>query len=79
MMKKTQRFIAGATCPKCGEIDSLLVDTLDQGIECVDCGFQQSEAERDAESDKKDSTKIAKAAPKKVDVSSIIRITEIKD
>lgn len=39
-MKK--RFIAGAVCPKCAAMDSLVMyESDDANIrECVDCGFQ---------------------------------------
>lgn len=37
------RFIAGAVCPKCGEMDTLKAGYEDNGDtlvrECVDCGF----------------------------------------
>jgi uncharacterized protein len=41
-MTVTKRFIAGAVCPKCGEMDRLVLykegDT--QYRECVSCGFK---------------------------------------
>lgn len=37
------RFIAGAVCPKCGEMDALKAGYEDDGNimvrECVDCGY----------------------------------------
>lgn len=42
-----RRFIAGATCPACGQIDKLVLYYRD-GIkfhECVRCGYQKSELE----------------------------------
>ena len=40
-MKVTKRFIAGAVCPKCGEMDKLVMYKQDgkQYRECVGCGF----------------------------------------
>ncbi len=40
-MKETKRFIAGAVCPKCGEMDKLVMFKRDdrQFRECVSCGF----------------------------------------
>jgi len=76
-MKKNQRFIAGAVCPQCNEMDSLLLNNNDQSIECVDCGFQQSEDER--EEQHKQKIEQTKTLPNKVDVSSIIRITNLKN
>lgn len=36
-----KRFIAGAVCPKCGELDVLVTyrENDDEFRECVDCGF----------------------------------------
>ena len=76
-MRKTQRFIAGASCPKCNETDALLIDSSDQSIECVECGYQQTAQERDTSNQPEE--QIAKSVPKKVNISSIIRINEIKD
>ena len=36
-MKK--RFIAGAVCPRCGEMDKLVVDLEGNHRECVSCGY----------------------------------------
>jgi len=37
------RFIAGAVCPRCGEMDTLKAGSEDDGNtlvrECVDCGY----------------------------------------
>ena len=40
-MNVTKRFIAGAVCPKCGEMDRLVMFRQDgkQFRECVNCGF----------------------------------------
>jgi uncharacterized metal-binding protein (TIGR02443 family) len=78
-MKKNQRFVAGAVCPQCDEMDSLLLDMIDQSIACVDCGYQQTESERDAEYTARQDEPVKKVIPKKVDVSNIIRVTNIKD
>ncbi len=42
MQNATRRFIAGAVCPQCGELDKLVlyVNTPDQRRECVGCGYQ---------------------------------------
>lgn len=42
-MSTTKRFIAGAVCPRCAEIDKLMMYTDDnhqQVRECVRCGYQ---------------------------------------
>ena len=42
-----KRFIAGASCPDCSEIDSLVLYSKDQSIECVSCGFTQTTEQRE--------------------------------
>ncbi|GEM_PF-5598983 len=43
MDNRTRRFIAGAICPACGNMDSLTVVLTEQGRlqECVDCNFSK--------------------------------------
>lgn len=72
-MKPTQRFVAGATCPKCHAQDAVLIDSEDQSIECVDCGYTESAVERDSE---KPATKTERK-PKNVSVDNIIRIKNV--
>jgi uncharacterized metal-binding protein (TIGR02443 family) len=38
----TRRFVAGATCPGCGALDTIALDRLPDGdrVLCVDCGHQ---------------------------------------
>lgn len=38
---KNQRFIAGATCPECQSIDSIILDQQTQKIQCVECDYQE--------------------------------------
>ena len=40
-MSSIKRFIAGAVCPKCAQMDRLVSYTNDEGTfkECVACGF----------------------------------------
>lgn len=42
MSKIKKRFIAGAVCPRCGEMDKLLMYSEDGKTfrECVRCGFK---------------------------------------
>ena len=37
-----QRFIAGAICPQCGEMDKLLVDMDAGSCKCVRCGYSDN-------------------------------------
>ncbi len=54
-MKQHRRFIAGAVCPKCAEMDRLITYSNDEGTfrECVSCGYvdKQVEQEEQVESD----------------------------
>lgn len=44
-MNSPKRFIAGAVCPKCAEMDRLINYTNDDGTfkECVACGFLEKQ------------------------------------
>ncbi|MGB0494735.1 MAG: YheV family putative metal-binding protein [Kangiellaceae bacterium] len=44
---RNKRFIAGASCPNCGDLDSLVLDSVDQSIACVSCNYTQTAAQRD--------------------------------
>jgi uncharacterized metal-binding protein (TIGR02443 family) len=43
MFKAKKRFIAGAVCPRCSEMDKLTMYTEDEKDyrECVGCGFKE--------------------------------------
>lgn len=48
-MKPVKRFIAGAVCPKCSEMDRTVFYHNDEGEEvreCVSCGFIQTSSEQ---------------------------------
>jgi len=44
-MTVTKRFIAGAVCPRCGEMDRLVSYSSAEGTfkECVACGFEEKQ------------------------------------
>lgn len=46
--KPIKRFIAGAVCPRCGEMDKLVMykDSQQEIRECVRCGFKQTMQEQ---------------------------------
>lgn len=54
-MKQHRRFIAGAVCPKCAEMDRLITYSNEEGSyrECVSCGYtdKQMDEEETHESD----------------------------
>lgn len=43
MFKAQKRFIAGAICPRCSEVDKLVVfrEAEKEYRECVSCGFKE--------------------------------------
>ncbi|MFV0477029.1 MAG: YheV family putative metal-binding protein [Parahaliea sp.] len=36
-----RRFIAGAVCPRCAAMDTMVVDEAGDARECVACGFNE--------------------------------------
>ncbi|WP_166268665.1 YheV family putative zinc ribbon protein [Marinobacter caseinilyticus] len=48
-MSSPKRFIAGAVCPRCAEMDKIMMFTNDEGQfrECVACGFSDQKSELD--------------------------------
>ena len=50
--QRPRRFIAGAVCPKCSEMDKVVMFSNDDGEEvreCVACGYSQTSAEQAVE------------------------------
>ena len=41
MSKNLIRFIAGATCPECKELDKIAITADDQTIYCLSCDFKE--------------------------------------
>ena len=49
---RPRRFIAGAVCPKCSEMDKVVMFSNDDGEEvreCVACGYSQTSTEQAVE------------------------------
>jgi uncharacterized protein len=69
-MKQHRRFIAGAVCPKCAEMDRLITYTNDEGSfrECVSCDYvdKQVEQEDQTESDALE-TRVNQLTPMELD------------
>ncbi|WP_034474803.1 YheV family putative zinc ribbon protein [Aestuariibacter salexigens] len=47
MARQRKRFIAGATCPKCQSVDTLMlyIQNNVETVECVSCGHQRTQAD----------------------------------
>lgn len=45
---KISRFIAGAVCPSCGELDRIVIKEKDNisARHCVSCGFSEKKSEK---------------------------------
>lgn len=69
-MKQHRRFIAGAVCPKCAEMDRLIMYTNDEGSfrECVSCDYidKLTEQEDQTEPDVLD-TRVNQLTPMELD------------
>jgi uncharacterized metal-binding protein (TIGR02443 family) len=69
-MKQHRRFIAGAVCPKCAEMDRLITYTNDEGSfrECVSCDYidKLTEQEDPVEPDVLD-TRVNQLTPMELD------------
>ena len=67
-MSKTphrRRFIAGAVCPRCGEMDKIVVDMDTETRECVACGFAE---DRPADPEQRElPTRVSRAAARRVE------------
>jgi len=48
-LQRRKRFIAGATCPKCKAVDSIMLykENDVEKIECVECHHHQSQVTED--------------------------------
>ena len=54
---RKRRFIAGAVCPKCAEMDKTVMFSNDAGEEvreCVSCGYSQTTSEQAVEDQAKE-------------------------
>lgn len=47
--KLKKRFVAGATCPKCKEFDSIMLyfENNVEKLECVKCGYAESQTDKE--------------------------------
>lgn len=45
MTEKPRRFIAGAVCPRCAEMDKITIEVGGDQRRCVSCGFSDERPE----------------------------------
>ena len=65
-VKQRRRFIAGAVCPRCGEMDKIVVDMDSQTRECVACDFSEARP-ADSEAPGELPTRVSRAAARRVE------------
>ena len=51
MVQQRRRFIAGATCPECKAMDSIVLffENEIEKLECIKCGYSKSQADEENE------------------------------
>jgi uncharacterized protein len=77
MTSRKKQFIAGAVCPSCSDMDSLVLYADDQSVKCVSCNYSQTSQQRDQES-KKAST-MPSQTPKNKSLKVSDKNTKYKD
>ncbi|WP_439106613.1 YheV family putative metal-binding protein [Congregibacter sp.] len=60
-----RRFIAGAVCPRCAEMDKIVVDLDSDERECVACGFSEGRPEINVPAEVK--TRVNRASARRVE------------
>lgn len=67
MPAATRRFIAGAVCPRCGAMDTILVDSVNDCRECVECGFTDQRPDDKASAATEPATRVSRPAARRVE------------
>jgi uncharacterized metal-binding protein (TIGR02443 family) len=70
-----RRFIAGAVCPRCSEMDKIVVDLDTDQRECVACGF--AEARPAAPTPEEVKTRVSRASARRVETpAQVVRLLD---
>lgn len=73
----TRRFIAGAVCPRCSAMDTIVVDRESDLRECVSCGFSDPRPKDDSASAAEPATRVSRPAARRVETpADVVRILE---
>ena len=64
-----RRFIAGAVCPRCGQMDKVIVDLDSDQRECVACGFSDGRPE-DGGGESEIPTRVSRASARRVETAA---------
>lgn len=68
MTANKRRFIAGAVCPECGELDKIVVEADGDQRLCVSCGFSEARPEPPAQGEL--GTRVSRAAARLVETQA---------
>ncbi|MFK8042156.1 YheV family putative metal-binding protein [Congregibacter sp.] len=73
-----RRFIAGAVCPRCAEMDKIVVDLDTDERECVACGFREGRPAVSAPEEVK--TRVNRASARRVETpAEVVRLLDPSD
>jgi len=53
-MRRSRKFIAGAACPACGQVDKIYTEDGTQTWRCVNCGHDETQEEKERAIDEPD-------------------------
>ncbi len=62
-----RRFIAGAVCPRCGQMDKIVVDLDEDTRSCVACGFSEARPQAGSPGASELPTRVSRAAARRVE------------
>lgn len=72
-----RRFIAGAVCPRCGAMDTVVVDRDSDQRECIACGFAEGRP-RDSQQ-QEPHTRVNRPARRGDTPAETVRLVDPKD
>ena len=73
-----RRFIAGAVCPRCAEMDKIVVDLDTDERECVACGFREGRPVVATQEEVK--TRVNRASARRVETpAEVVRLLDPSD
>lgn len=73
-----RRFIAGAVCPRCAEMDKIVVDLDTDERECVACGFREGRPDNNIPEEVK--TRVNRASARRVETpAEVVRLLDPSD
>ncbi len=65
-----RRFIAGAVCPRCSEMDKIVVDLDNDSRECVACGYAQGRPKDSGADASELPTRVSRASARRVETAA---------